>query len=171
MMAAAGAFLVLTAATGLGYLLARPFRRRPHELADLQAAFHRLATEVRYRVPLAEALQAAGQGATVPVRRLFEEASRRLRSPTGVTAAEAWEMAVAASDPVSAWWPSDRQILLDLGQVLGSSGQAEQQRHLEHCLARLAAAEAEARAEADRQARMWLYLGILGGAALVILCL
>jgi stage III sporulation protein AB len=166
-----GAALVLGASAALGHLLARPYRRRPRELAALQVALHRLATEVRYAVPLPQALRAAGSGACPPVRRLFEGAAEQLGSPRGATAAEAWEQALAAADPLSAWLPADRQILLDLGHVLGASGRAEQRRHLEHSLERLAAAEAEARAEAERQARMWVYLGVLGGAALVILCL
>ena len=163
-----GAVLTMAATGGFGLLLARQLRRRPQDLAALQAALSCLRTEVEYgRTPLPEALVRAAAGPPA-VRGLFSGAAARLQAERGATAAEAWTEALAEAELRSAWSPEDTALIRWLGEQLGRSDTSDQVRHIEGCLRRLRAAEAEARRGLERRVRMWLYLGVLAGAGLVL---
>lgn len=168
----AGVCCVCGGTGGMGYLIARQLRRRPEELAAAQAALAALRTEIEYAgTPLPEALERAADATGGPAATLCREAAGRLRGGGGLSAAEAWTGALALADPRSSWSEGDLAALRGLGPALGASGAADQVRHIELCAGRLRAAEAEARGGVERQARMWLYLGVLAGAALVLFAL
>jgi stage III sporulation protein AB len=163
---------IVAGCTGAGAILALNLRRRPEELGRLAAALGQLQTEIGYlATPLPDALARAARTTAGPAADLLAGAAARLRSGEGITAAEAWAAALARADTRSAWSAADRQALLDLGAALGASGRDDQLRHLAHCRDRLLALQAEARREADRSARVWIYLGALGGLGLLIVCL
>jgi len=154
---------------GWGYLIARQLRRRPDELAGAQAALEALRTEIEYAAtPLPAALRRAALGCRGPAAALCRLAAEHLDAGGGASAGEAWAVALRETDGLSAWDGSDLAALGQLGGALGGSGTTDQVRHISLCLGRLRAAEAEARTGLERQARMWLYLGILAGAALVL---
>lgn len=162
---------IVAGCTGAGAILALSLRRRPEELGRLAAALDQLRTEIGYlTTPLPEALARVAHTTAGPARILFDGAADGLRVGDGATAAEAWAAALARADMASAWAGADRQALLDLGAALGASGRQDQLLHLAHCRDRLLALQAEARREADRSARLWLYLGALGGLGLLIIC-
>ena len=166
----AGAACVLAGTTGWGLLVARQLRRRPAELAALQAALELLRTEITYaRTPLPEALQRAARGASGPAARLLGGAAARLRHGGGEGGTAAWEAALADAEPHSAWAPADLRALQDLGRALGASDADDQARHIALCVGRLQSGATQAEALAERHARMWTYLGCLGGVALVLL--
>jgi len=168
----AGIACVCTGTGGWGYLIARQLRRRPEELASAQAALQALRTEIEYAAtPLPEALDRAASVTRGPAATLCRAASRRLNAGSGVSAAEAWGDALRETDARSSWDASDLVALGRLGGALGTSGTSDQVRHIVLCVGRLRAAEVEARVGAERQARMWLYLGVLAGAALVLVTL
>lgn len=169
MTAWVGVVCTLAATGGFGVLLARQQRRRPEDLAALQAALGALRTEVEYgRTPLAEALVRTAAAGTPPVRALFAGAAARLRAARGTTAAEAWRAALAEAEPRSAWSAEDIVPIRQLGDQLGRSDAADQVRHIESCVRRLRAAEVEARRGLERRVRMWLYLGFLAGAGVIL---
>jgi stage III sporulation protein AB len=162
---------IVAGCAGMGAVLAASLRRRPEELGRLAAAMDQLRTEIGYlATPLPDALAHVAGTVAGPARELFAGAAAGLRRGEGLTAAEAWAAAVAAADAQSAWAAPDRQALLDLGAALGASGRQDQLQHLARCRDRLLALQAEARREADRSARVWLYLGVLGGLGLLIMC-
>jgi stage III sporulation protein AB len=161
---------IVAGCTGAGAILALSLRRRPEELGRLAAALGQLQTEIGYlATPLPDALDHVARTTAGPAQALFAGAAARLRAGDGATAAEAWAAAVSAADGASAWTAGDRQALRDLGTALGASGRDDQLQHLAHCRDRLLALQAEARREADRSARVWLYLGALGGLGLLII--
>jgi stage III sporulation protein AB len=63
------------------------------------------------------------------------------------------------------------EVLLGLSEVLGASGRADQVRHLALARERLAGQEARAAAERARYERLARYMGVLSGAALVLILL
>jgi stage III sporulation protein AB len=165
-----GAACVLAGSGGLGLLAARQLRRRPEEVAALASALEALRTEIEYaRAPLPAALRRAAAGARGPVAALLVGTAERLGRQGGEGPAEAWMAALAEADSRSAWGPPELQALEALGRALGGSDVPDQVRHIALCLGRLRAVEAEAAALAARQARMWGYLGLLGGAAVLLL--
>ncbi len=168
----AGIACICTATGGWGWLIARQLRRRPAELAAVQAALQALRTEIEYAsTPLPDALRRAATAARGPAAALCRLAARHLEAGAGASAADAWSVALDQTDALSSWDTSDLAVLGQLGTALGASGTADQVRHIALCVGRLRAAEAEARGGAERQARMWLYLGVLAGAALVLVTL
>lgn len=161
---------VFVAASGWGWLVARQLTRRPLELASIAAALEVLRTEIAYaRTPLPQALRRAAAGSGGPAGGLMREVAAGLDAGTGRTAADAWADALASADARSAWTPADVATLARLGQALGRSDAAEQTRHIAICVEQLRQLQAEAHAAAERQGRMWRYLGVLLGVALVLM--
>ena len=168
-LTAAGACCIVAGSSGWGLLIARQLRRRPAELARLAGALQSLRTEVDYaRTPLPQALRRAGQSDAGPAGLLLRGTAERLDRGGGAGPADAWSAALAEAGDRSAWAPSDVEELTRLGQALGGSDAADQVRHLALAIARLHTAEGESAALAERQARMWSYLGVLAGLALVL---
>ena len=164
-----GACLTLAGSGGWGWLLARQLQRRPAELAAIQAALGVLRTEIEYRrTPLPTALTRAARGGPAAVRCLLESTAMVLGQGGGVTPGEAWSSALTRADRISAWTTEDLVLLSRLGDALGASGPEDQVRHIEACSRQLRLAEGRARSGLERRARMWLYLGVLVGAALVL---
>ena len=165
-----GAACVVAGSSGWGFLLARQLRRRPIELAALEAALELLRTEIEYaRSPLPEALRRTAAASTGPATRLLAGTADRLDRGGGEGCAAALKAALADAEQRSAWVSADVQALEGLGRALGASDAADQVRHIALCVARLRAGAAQAAIQAERQARMWTYLGCLGGMALVLL--
>ncbi len=168
-LTAAGACCVVGGSTGWGLLVARQIRRRPAELGRLAAALEALRTEVEYgRTPLPAALRRSAAGDRGPAGALFCAAAAQLEAGGGASASEAWEAGLGAAQDRSAWSASDVEGLRRLGHALGASDAQDQVRHLRLAVSRLRAAEGEASAVAERQARMWSYLGVLAGVAVVL---
>lgn len=168
----AGALCVCAGTGGWGYLLARQVQRHPRDLAATQGALEALRTEIVYAAtPLPQALRRVGTARGGPAAALCQTAADHLERGSGVSAAEAWAEALRVADAQGAWDAGDVAALGQLGQALGASGREDQARHIAACLARLRQAEAAARVGAEARARMWLYLGVLAGAALVLLLL
>lgn len=167
-----GELLVLAGSGGWGWLMASRLQRRPRELASLQTALSMLHTEIGYRqTPLPEALQAAAQGAAPAVRCLLTQVAVDLVAPEPLRTEEAWRRAMARVEHLAAWTAEDVAALRGLGEVLGASGAEDQVRHLSACVRQLQLAERRARTGLERRARMWMYLGVLAGAALVLLAI
>lgn len=167
-----GSALVIFACSAAGFQVAARYGRRPPELAALQTGLALLVTEVEYgATPLPEALRRSGSAAGARVGLLFAETADRLEAGGGITAGEAFAAALGSGMAQTHLQPEDRSILEALAPVLGASGRADQVRHLRLALERLAAAEARARDERQRYERMARYLGVLSGAALVLILL
>ncbi len=150
-------------------LISRQLVRRPVELAWAEAALDALRTEIAYaRTPLPQALRRAAAGGRGPAVALLRQSAAALEAGSGCSPEQAWERALAAADERSAWSEADVAALSRLGNALGRSDAGEQVRHIRMCVERLRALEEEARGEAGRQARMWLYLGFSLGVALVL---
>jgi len=164
-----GAALVLGAAGMIGAVVARAYQDRPRVLRALQSALTMLRTEIVYAgTPLPEALAQVARRTPAPADSFFAAVANALNSRPGLTAAEAWQEALANSPA----WPltaDDEAVLLDLGGCLGRSDVADQEKHLGLALVQLARLQAEAEAERDVQVRLWRWLGVCAGGCLVLL--
>lgn len=158
------------ATTCAGWQVAARYARRPGQLRDLQTGLAVLQTEVEYgATPLPEALQRAARAAGPVAGQIFAESARRLAAGGGVTAGECWEQAVEAVADTTDLGPEELSVLKALAPVLGASDRADQIRHLQLARHRLESEEARAREERQRYERMARYLGVLSGAALVLI--
>jgi stage III sporulation protein AB len=167
-----GSALVLGATSAVGWQVAGTYVRRPTQLRDLQTALAVLQTEIEYgATPLPEALGAAALAAGGGVAPLFSGTAERLLRGEGQTAGDAMRQAVSELQGATALAPQDLAVLLALASVLGATGRADQVRHLHLARERLSGEEARARDERQRYERVAKYLGVLSGAALVLILL
>lgn len=167
-----GAALVVGAFSYTGFIAAGNLAARPRLLRALTGALAVLATEVDYGVPLTEALPAAARTSSEPtVGALLHQTAESLAQREGLTAGAALAAALERFCREAPLTPEDRAPLDSLAAVLGASGRTDQLRHLALCrerLAVLADAADERRARYERTAR---WLGVLGGAAVVLVLL
>lgn len=164
-----GAALVLAAAGMLGAIIARAYQERPRALRALQSALAMLLTEIVYgATPMPDALDRVARRTPAPVGRFFAAAASYLRAEPGAGTAQAWRRALA-DPPGWCLTADDEAVLADLGNCLGRSDAADQEKHLRLALAQLQRLQAQAEAERDVHVRLWRYLGAGAGAALVLL--
>lgn len=166
----AGALIILGASSYAGWHVAQGYARRPVHLRDLQTALAVLQTEVEYgATPLPAALRSAA-GATGPaVAPIFSGAAARLGAGGGAAPGDALREALAEEAANSALKPEDLDVLRALAGVLGASGREDQVRHLALARERLAGLEAQAIDQRSRYEKLARYVGVLSGAALVLI--
>lgn len=163
--------LVIVAASGVaGQVVARGYARRPLELDFLQSALQMLETEIAYgATPLPEALVRIAGHQPAPVGPFLCRVAELLRGGEGRTAGEAWLQALGEHYQRMALNAGDREILAAFGANLGASDRNDQIKHLRLAVTRLGVAAEAARRDGTVNARLWQYLGVLGGTALALI--
>ena len=122
---------------------------------------------VRRHSPAGCALQGAGDA----VGTVFREAGDMLGTSSGLTAGEAWNLAVDQNIRRTAFTQEDRAILRSFGEALGSSDRAEQHKHITLTTYHLRQEEEKAERERQKNERIWKYGGFLVGIGIVLLLL
>lgn len=166
------ALLVVGAGVGLGFGMAEKLRQRPRQLRLLQYGLTMLQGEIRYRQsPLPAALEAVAAQTKAPVGDVFALLARQLTKADGKGLAWAWGEIKPGIQGNLALLAEDLSQMDSLMLVLGSGGVDEQDRQLTLHLRHLQ--QQETQAEKARQAgeKMWCYLGLFSGLALVIILL
>jgi stage III sporulation protein AB len=172
MLKVLGAVLVCLSSSLAGYELAGALTARVRTLRALLVGLQNLETEIHYgATPLPEALREVAGRCGPPTAALFEAAARYLREPEGYTAAEAWEKAVEGWRGEVCLRTGEAAILNGLGTCLGRSDREDQVKHLRLAREQLALCLARTEEEAARGVRLWIYLGLTAGPALVLLLL
>ncbi len=100
-----------------------------------------------------------------PSGRTFRRAAEGLGDGRGRTVAETWREALGEEGIEE----EEREILLSLGPVLGTSPGEDQLRHLHLARERLSSLQHRLEEKLRREARLYRYLGFLGGCALALL--
>lgn len=162
-----GSLGLIAACGGLGLWLADRARRRPLELRACLVALSLLDTEIYWgATPLPEACAGIAERSEAPWRGFFEEIQDRIESGEG--AWSAWKATVANQNKHFCLKPEDWLVILDVGKGLGRSDRLEQHKQLEMVQKQLGQVREQAAAWAEKQAKMWSYLGFLLGFAVVI---
>jgi stage III sporulation protein AB len=165
----AGAGLIVLAGAGLGFGMAETYRRRPQQLRQLQFALTVLGTEIRFRqTPLPAALQAVAAVTPQPLGQLFAHLADALDRAEGRGPAWAWRQVERRGLALA---PEDFAILDNLMQVLGAGDIGEQGRQLDLHMEHLRQLEAAAEGSRAANEKIWRYLGVCSGLALVLLLL
>lgn len=162
-----GALGLIMACGGLGLWLADRARRRPLELRACSVALSLLDTEIYWgATPLPEAFTGIAARTDAPWRGFFQEIQGRIASGEG--AWSAWKATVSNQNKNFCLKPEDWLVILDVGKGLGRSDRPEQHKQLELVQKQLGQLREQAAAWAEKQAKMWSYLGFLVGVAFVI---
>ncbi|SHE61974.1 stage III sporulation protein AB [Desulforamulus putei DSM 12395] len=156
--------------TLIGMTVASSYSRRPGEIRSLLTALQMLETEVSYgATPLPEALAYVAERCDPRVALLFSRTAQELMTMRGITAREAWEMALNEYYPRSALTKTDRAILLELGNSLGISDREDQVKHLVLAKEQLKLEQAKAEEASLKNTKVYNYLGFLGGLTIVLI--
>lgn len=170
MLKVVGAATLFLACGLFGLNAAGGYMRRPVELRAIRSALAMLETEIVYgATALPEAFQrVAGRSDRVSAP-LFNMAAEGLKAMTGATAREAWGKALNMYYPNTSLTKQDLSILTDLGSSLGISDREDQTRHLRLAIEQIGSSAASAEVMAARNARLWSYMGFLGGLLVVLI--
>ncbi|MCL4425995.1 MAG: stage III sporulation protein AB [Firmicutes bacterium] len=170
MIKLAGGLLVLYAFTNLGFLVGARYLRRTVELRQLQLALKTLQSEIGYTLtPLPEALDRVGRLTGGRVGQIFERAGLLLRDGRHRSVAEAWTGAIEEEKRDLALAARDLAILRELGNRFGGVDRKGHEKHLEQAMERLWQEELSSLQAEKEYVRLWRYLGLLGGLAVVFL--
>ena len=168
----AGSLCVMAAAIAFGEWKARALGWRVEELAQFERSLTLLSAEITYsRALLPYAFQAVAGRLEQPLEELYRRAASDLLAGDERSAGEIWESALAAVYPQTSLTAADREILAGLGVSLGISDQEGQLEQIGLTRQHLEIALQGAREKRLRNEKMWRYLGLAGGAAVVILLL
>ena len=163
-----GSLGLIAACGGLGLWFADRARRRPLELRACLMALSLLDTEIYWgATPLPEACAGIAERSEAPWRGFFEEIRERIEAGEG--AWQAWKATVARQHKNFCLKPEDWLVVLDVGKGLGRSDRDEQHKHLMVIQKQLGLIREQAALWAEKQAKMWSYLGFLVGFAVVII--
>ncbi|NLP44772.1 MAG: stage III sporulation protein AB [Peptococcaceae bacterium] len=151
----------------LGLIKANKIRNRPREIREIINALSLLDTEIFWGVtPLPEAFAILKNRAEPPWNNFFAQLEIRLRK--GENAFSAWEICCKEHQNKTCLIEEDWKVLRSIGKGLGRSDRNEQHKQLQLAQKHLIAIDEKARAQADHKAKLWSYLGFLGGLAIVI---
>jgi stage III sporulation protein AB len=165
-----GAILILFSASMVGWQIGKYYAFRPVQLRTLLVALQMLETEIVYGLtPLHRAFVKTGHRIQKEVGQIFLTTAELLITEEAVTAAEGLNKAIEKHWPQTALRKEEKQVLMSLGEVLGSSDRHDQQKHLRLAITHLRGLEEEARVEQAKYEKMYKSLGFLGGLLVVIL--
>lgn len=167
----AGSVFVVGASSGLGFGAAKDLENKVRELERLEAALVALSSCISYVLtPLPLALGQAGDVAGGEIGALFGALGRRIGLQSRQTPKDALQEILA--DGSYQGIPHEAlSIMRDLVAVLGGSGYREQEKYLDLAVERVRTQSRLLATQWQRHARMYRYLGVLGGLAAVVILL
>jgi len=151
----------------LGLIKANQIKNRPREIREIINALSLLDTEIFWGVtPLPEAFAVLKNRVEPPWNSFFEQLEIRLKK--GENAFSAWEICCKEYRNKTCLIEDDWKIIRSIGKGLGRSDRNEQHKQIQLAQKHLSAIDEKARQLADSKAKVWSYLGFLGGLALVL---
>lgn len=151
----------------LGLYYASRIRKRPVELRECLTALALLDTEIFWgSTPLPEAFSILKERTDGAWSGFFAQVSERLQRGEG--AQVAWNNTIAHQKQHFCIKPEDWQVIKDVGKGLGRSDRQEQHKQIELVRQQISLVKEHAAQSSEKQAKMWSYLGFLGGIAGVL---
>ncbi|MPN27806.1 Stage III sporulation protein AB [bioreactor metagenome] len=163
-----GAGIVIITGTSIGFMLASRCSERPRQIRQIISCIGSLKTYIGYvSLPLAEALHNCTNGTYGAVNDLFQKMALILNDNGWMTPQEALNQAVSETNMLALERP-ELEILSALGANLGSTSRDEQKTYLVMVQEQLAKIEQDAIRLRDQNSKMYRYLGVCSGLAIVI---
>lgn len=165
-----GILCILSGSTGLGISFAKELDLRTQELTQMQQLMLLLRGEIRYmHQPLPEAFLHLSGNAQAPFREFFLHTSDDLLKRSGQTAEEIWKRNIKQYFSELHISRQEMNDLEKLGSMLGYLDVEMQVNALDYYLEQLKLSVCHAQEVAKNRKRLYQYMGVLGGIALVIL--
>ncbi|RNC29270.1 MAG: hypothetical protein AWM53_00623 [Candidatus Dichloromethanomonas elyunquensis] len=151
----------------LGLLKAMRIRKRPREIREFVQALTLLDTEIYWgATPLPGAFSVLKERTESPWKEFFGGLELCLRK--GENSWTSWEKACKDHQRKTCLQDEEWGIIRGIGKGLGRSDRNEQHKILELAQKQLHNTDEKARLQVESKAKMWSYLGFLGGMVIVI---
>lgn len=165
-----GSACIMAAAVIYGEHKSRALDLRVKQLQLFERSLRLLVAEITYaRSVLPQAFRTVGRRIEAPVGRIYLKAADFITAKWENTPGDAWLEAVKVCFSQTSLASSDKEIVESLAISLGVSQQEGQLKQVHLTSRHLSIALEEAEEERGRYGKLWRYLGLVGGAALVIL--
>lgn len=170
MMKFLGALVIVLAASMLGMQRANLLAARVKQLSRLRSALAVLETEIGYGMrPLSQACLDIASGKSDVISVIFRSISDKLLHSEDFSTFECFQKVIDEEWPNTALANSEKQILLELGRILGSTDCKDQLKHIALAIAKLKQEEEGATVEHSSFGKVYKSLGFLLGLLVVIL--
>lgn len=163
-----GSILIIVTSTYIGFSLSFRYAERPRQIRQLISCLSVLKSYINYiAIPLPEALSQCTAGINGPVADFFHSTASLL-TKNNLTPQAAIAQALQASNYLVFSQP-EREIISAFSANLGSMDRTEQQQSLELVHEQLSRIQHEAEKLCEQNVKMYRYLGVCSGLAIVIL--
>lgn len=164
-----GALLILFSGAAIGWIYGLNLRKREKQLGEFIQFFQWLGTEVHYNtLPLPEAYAKLAGRIKGETAGFVERCREFLKSTHGMTAEEAWQESINAERERFSLNEEDWSVLVDFGRTLGNTDREHQLKAITQTINRLELRQQEAKANADKNERIYRYMGVASGAIVVL---
>jgi len=165
-----GSIVIILASSFLGLFLSNECKKRPQQLRELQSLLGMFENQITYLSDvLSEAFERVHKFSGSEVGEFFGRTVANLKDGSGMNAPEAWDAAVRSSAGATAQSGEDVEILLSFGKMLGGSDIDGQVKNIRLTVKQLNMQEEKAECSRIKNEGMYKHMGILCGAAIVIL--
>ncbi|CQR74049.1 stage III sporulation protein SpoAB [Sporomusa ovata DSM 2662] len=164
-----GSLLIIVAGTAMGFSVAARYVERPRQIRQLISCLSALQSHINYAaIPLPGALSQCTSGIAGPVADFFNTMSLLLLNNGWLTPQAAMDQALMESKQLVLNQP-EREILTVFSANLGSMDREEQHKSLELVQEQLSRIQYEAEKLCEQNVKMYRYLGLCSGLAIVII--
>ncbi len=154
----------------VGQIYANSFRERTRLLSQLIHTLQVLETEIVYgATPLPFILQKVAKKSKAQIASLLEVTSEILLKKEGYTFSEAWGKGLEIAKKSSELKREDMELLINLGNNLGSSDRDNQVKHIRLTMEGLRRNYEEATLLQNKNVSLYKHLGLLAGLTIVII--
>ncbi len=165
-----GGIIIILSSTLIGILLSQKYKSRPVFLKKFRFSMQMLETEVIYgTTPLPYALYSISLKSDYPWKAFFYESYENITDRKFFTMEEAWSDAMDKHLNCGSLNKADKEIIKNIGKVIGKSDREDQKKHFLLLYAQLNQQEERAEDERRKNERMYKSLGFLLGAAIYII--
>ena len=169
-MKIAGGVLVLFVSSYIGFKLAARCNGRPQHIRQMISCLGSLKSYITYaNLPLSEALMESTHGVYGPVADFFQRVGRTLEEKHIVSPQQVISRILTEMKGQLLFQSAEIEILGILGANLGIMNRQEQGNYITMTIEQLEKLAIEASRLRDLNTKMYRYLGVCGGVAIVIL--
>lgn len=166
-----GAVAVMAASIGTGYYFAGKDGYRLSELAQMKKALTVLLSEIRFCAALPEAAKNVSERTVGHVSLIFDAFAGFLNKRDGCDVQSAWESALGTDKRLSYFLAEDWDMLMALGKTFGYLDKEMQIDAISLVISQIIAETELLIKKREKNKKMYMNLGILGGLALVTILL
>lgn len=165
-----GSLLVLASSTAAGFILGERFKKRTHQLKEMERGIHQLQNEIIYtHTPLPEAFYNIHQKSSYPLNEFFKIVSDMLYFNEVDSVYDGFKKAFKRMKDSLDVNKEDMNVILNLGKTLGESDVEGQKRMFTLTLENLKKQILEAEILMKKNVKMYRYLGFTLGTMIVII--